>query len=590
MTSYIQAARNFVDNEKEFHHATIITEQSNPKTVRLSQEMQEDVHDGILTLLSVDDAIPPVAEKAMRTETYKNMVDDVYGALKNDRLICFSGCGASGRLSVQMDATWRSFWESAKMVLPGEKNLFEKKKNLTRSIITGGDRALVRSVEDFEDYISFGRRQTVESGLSKGDIFITLGECGMPPSANGSALESADRGIKTYFLHCNPKNVLMENLERSRMVFSHPGISTLELYVGQMAVCGSTRMQVTTIELLVAGSAMELAIQRYLEDALGKEDYSRFPVLALRPELYPQSFKKCLDSLKHGDALEGLFRMVSLESEIYSQKGLITYLAHDYLLDIFTDTTERTPTFSLPPFRKYNDKESQISWAYAKDPLFPSAKAWEEMLGRPINGLDWTREHYVQMGASDKIINGKPEVSSEECLKYYFGNEDDPSRYEREPSCLVVIDINGSVNPDVYRWVDTYESKFGTVFRLAIGETSGLDLSSSDIAIPLEIPSTGTQLLTHLIVKIVFNVFSTATMARMGRIWGNWMIQVEPTNKKLIDRSIRIISAMAKMPYEKAAEEYFKTYFHSEQEKGKRKESLVVETLRRLGIEKFGSV
>ena len=31
-----------------------------------------------------------------------------------------------------------------------------------------------------------------------------------------------------------------------------------------------------------------------------------------------------------------------------------------------------------------------------------------------------------------------------------------------------------------------------------------------------------------------------------GRVWSNWMIQVLPTNKKLIDRSVRIIATLAK--------------------------------------------
>ena len=44
-------------------------------------------------------------------------------------------------------------------------------------------------------------------------------------------------------------------------------------------------------------------------------------------------------------------------------------------------------------------------------------------------------------------------------------------------------------------------------------------------------------------------------MAKMGRVWGNWMIQVLPTNKKLIDRSTRIIANIAGIPYLEALEE-----------------------------------
>ena len=37
-------------------------------------------------------------------------------------------------------------------------------------------------------------------------------------------------------------------------------------------------------------------------------------------------------------------------------------------------------------------------------------------------------------------------------------------------------------------------------------------------------------------IKLVLNTLSTATMARMGRVMGNAMVWVSPSNKKLIDR------------------------------------------------------
>ena len=73
-------------------------------------------------------------------------------------------------------------------------------------------------------------------------------------------------------------------------------------------------------------------------------------------------------------------------------------------------------------------------------------------------------------------------------------------------------------------------------------------------------------------------------MAKMGRVLSNWMIQVLPTNKKLIDRSVRIIAELAQIPYERACEEFFKSYIL--RPKGEEyRESYVVETLKRLGID-----
>jgi len=42
--------------------------------------------------------------------------------------------------------------------------------------------------------------------------------------------------------------------------------------------------------------------------------------------------------------------------------------------------------------------------------------------------------------------------------------------------------------------------------------------------------------------KMVLNLLSTATMARLGRVYDNWMIGVALTNRKLQARGLRILS------------------------------------------------
>jgi N-acetylmuramic acid 6-phosphate etherase len=60
----------------------------------------------------------------------------------------------------------------------------------------------------------------------------------------------------------------------------------------------------------------------------------------------------------------------------------------------------------------------------------------------------------------------------------------------------------------------------------------------------LRIPSTGLLLgaADRIILKLALNALSTAVMARMGRVIGNCMACVTPTNKKLVDRATRYIS------------------------------------------------
>ena len=46
-------------------------------------------------------------------------------------------------------------------------------------------------------------------------------------------------------------------------------------------------------------------------------------------------------------------------------------------------------------------------------------------------------------------------------------------------------------------------------------------------------------------------------MVKMGRVSGNWMSFVDTTNKKLIDRAVRLISELGKMDYQTACELLF---------------------------------
>jgi len=55
--------------------------------------------------------------------------------------------------------------------------------------------------------------------------------------------------------------------------------------------------------------------------------------------------------------------------------------------------------------------------------------------------------------------------------------------------------------------------------------------------------------------KMILNMLSTGAMIRFGRVRGNYMAYMIPTNKKLVDRAIRIIMARTGVSYEKAERE-----------------------------------
>lgn len=90
------------------------------------------------------------------------------------------------------------------------------------------------------------------------------------------------------------------------------------------------------------------------------------------------------------------------------------------------------------------------------------------------------------------------------------------------------------------------------LYALTVGlsNNEGSPLSSScDIAItPLTGPEavTGsTRMKAGTSQKLILNMISTAVMIKLGRVHGNLMSYVRPTNKKLRDRAVRIICTEA---------------------------------------------
>ena len=52
--------------------------------------------------------------------------------------------------------------------------------------------------------------------------------------------------------------------------------------------------------------------------------------------------------------------------------------------------------------------------------------------------------------------------------------------------------------------------------------------------------------------KMILNMLSTGAMVRIGKTYENYMIDVRMVNEKLVDRGCRIVSEIAKIPYEEA--------------------------------------
>jgi N-acetylmuramic acid 6-phosphate etherase len=94
---------------------------------------------------------------------------------------------------------------------------------------------------------------------------------------------------------------------------------------------------------------------------------------------------------------------------------------------------------------------------------------------------------------------------------------------------------------------------------IGISCTPGSELSRGvEIAIePLtgpEVIAGSTRMKAGTATKLVLNMLSTAVMIRLGYVYGNLMVNVQPTNAKLRERAVRIVAEAGGIDRERAAE------------------------------------
>jgi N-acetylmuramic acid 6-phosphate etherase len=542
-------AENFLKNETQFHLGMLPTEQSNSKTHNLDKKFAENVSEGARMLLMVDKDVYTMTKKVLGGKEFNDMVEAGIAAISGGRKLVFSGCGATGRLSILLESMWRRFFRDLSGNQPEIYSKIKRYENSVFSIMTGGDYALIRSVEYFEDYQEFGIQQVREMNIAEGDVLVAITEGGETSSVLGTVAESADRGAKIFLLFNNPANILTKYIQRSKTAIEDPRVTVIDLYCGPMALAGSTRMQATTSEQLVAGAALETILTRCIKPFLSQLQLNQLNIKELD---YTEEFNSMLDELLTDKNTEVLGDYIKMERDVYLAKGLVTYFADEFLMDIFTDTTERTPTFMLPPFKKHDDISALPSWAFVKYPLLPTPATWIYALGRSPRCLDWDTLLYKKMGASGKIASDPPQLDITQIEKFHIGNEEDDSRISRNPNVAVNVagsrEILSSSNPEYLPAFKKIASKYQHSTTISIGksrEHEGFHISCS-------LNPSVMNLIEHMAFKLVLNTISTGTMVVMGRVSGNWMTWVDVTNKKLKDRGIRLISEICGLSYNDA--------------------------------------
>ncbi len=121
----------------------------------------------------------------------------------------------------------------------------------------------------------------------------------------------------------------------------------------------------------------------------------------------------------------------------------------------------------------------------------------------------------------------------------------------------VVLGISaGGTTPYVHGALQAAQQRGATTIFLACVPKTQVP-AEVDIDIRLlvgpEILAGSTRLKAGTVTKLALNLISTGVMVRLGKVYGNRMVDVAVTNKKLHDRALRILQDLTDLPRSQAA-------------------------------------
>lgn len=554
-----ERSNEFLGLADQFRLGGLVTEASHPGTASLSETARGSAADCLRQLFEVDrDVLRKYAEIAA-TGRLSQIARTLAQSIRGGGKVFFTGCGSTGRLSIQLVSIWRDFWQRQGCEAASPE-LARDYENRAFSVMAGGDFALIKAVEGFEDFTAFGKRQIRDLGVSAGDVVFAITEGGETSFVIGTAWEGLDSGAKVFFVYNNPDDVLCARVERSREVIQDHRIEKINLTTGPMAITGSTRMQATSIQLAV----MLTILERVVRELSGRATDADIEGLTL------SALESAHQALCSPQLLEQLAALVSLEEEVYRNGRRNNYFASAFAIDVLTDTTERSPTYCTPPFRKFDDTAAAESWAYLFVPSESSPAAWEFILKRAPKCVEWTPAEVLELVGPEKAPRTNEiiaRISHKELMRFRVGKDGISSRPAMAGGsavCIMRADEASLLGQREFFGQQLLAAKSAGARTAVIcaGAASEVEQARKTVQslypetafAALNIPATGLLLdaVTRVSLKLLLNALSTCAMVRLGRVMGNYMIWVVASNLKLIDRATRYIQQLAGLDYKAA--------------------------------------
>lgn len=210
----------------------LLTEQSNPRSAELDALPLAQAFD----VMNAEDHRIPNAVAAAKPEILA-AIELATEALRSGGRLIYVGAGTSGRLGV-IDAA-----ECPPTFLIDPETI--------QGAIAGGEAALRRSAEHIEDDPKRGAAEIDRLDVHQNDVVFGIASGGTTPYVHGALRRGRERGAKTVFLACVPREQVDDEADVSIRVLTGPEV-----------LSGSTRLKAGLATKMVLNMVSTLAMVR----------------------------------------------------------------------------------------------------------------------------------------------------------------------------------------------------------------------------------------------------------------------------------------------------------------------------------------
>jgi len=343
---------------------------------------------------------------------------------------------------------------------------------------------------------------------------------------------------------------------RTQLLFTRASnpVIPLQIDIGPQAIAGSTRLQGAT--LAEAGLGALLGGVFYLNR---KETHSAmtYPERLLANMqrgliLIRQHLKKIVDFAKKEKKIFSDLYSNFYQLKDVTDQGYVTFITSETSMrEVLIDATEISPTFSTNPIRRENEEYKKRAefraYLVGKE---TNHEAWKALLGRDPHTAD------IQDIETFLLACGVEGINS----------------YQRRPVGkgnfligVAKVNENQFIPGNLLSLLAQAKGETGLLLtcRGQLIESQKRELEDFDgvILILEDVPHDEIGFAETIVLKQTLNLISNASMVLMNKVHGNQMIDVRASNRKLIDRCMRLIKTIWS-EYQSALELTDKELYH----------------------------